>query len=275
VLGSRYVPGGSIPNNWGWHRKLISRLGNAVARMVLTLKLHDFTSGFRATRRHVLWDVLPDRFISDHYAYKLQLLWQLHQHQARIYEYPIEFIDRTKGVSKLPANSIIDSLRVLIVLKLRSVKGYLTMCCVGLSSALLQFGIYNALRQTLSPLHAIQGAIFVAVLNSFLLNSRITFKHTHPKTTAQKARSFGLFLAYSALMMMVQSVWLQLGITLVGAGVWTENILMVGGIIIGSVINYFTYSRFIWPRPVDNSKASCGSPALDSETTPRVEESKF
>src|SRR3989344_4028985 len=27
VIGSRYVPGGSIPEEWGWHRKFLSRFG--------------------------------------------------------------------------------------------------------------------------------------------------------------------------------------------------------------------------------------------------------
>ena len=38
VVASRYVKGGSIPQNWGWHRKLLSKLGNIVARIVLTPK---------------------------------------------------------------------------------------------------------------------------------------------------------------------------------------------------------------------------------------------
>jgi dolichol-phosphate mannosyltransferase len=122
AIGSRYIRGGSIPQNWGLHRKFLSVLGNMVARCILSFQYKDFTSGFRATRRRVLFHVLPDRFLSNHYAYKLHLLWILHQHQARIVEVPIEFVDREKGVSKLPANSIIDSLRVILTLRLADIK---------------------------------------------------------------------------------------------------------------------------------------------------------
>jgi len=125
VLGSRYVPEGSIPKDWGWRRKIISILGNQVARLILTTQYKDFTSGFRMTRRAMLQEVLGEQFISNHYAYKLQLLWRLHQCQATICEYPIVFVDRVKGQSKLPANSIIDSLRVLLILRSYEIKRFL------------------------------------------------------------------------------------------------------------------------------------------------------
>ena len=121
VIGSRYVTGGSIPHDWAWHRKCLSVLGNQVARFVLTSRYQDFTSGFRATRRHALCKALPEAFLSNHYAYKIELLWTLHLNKARITEYPIEFIDRTSGESKLPTNSIFDSLRVLFTLRVKQV----------------------------------------------------------------------------------------------------------------------------------------------------------
>lgn len=121
VLGSRYIAGGSIPSDWGWHRKLISILGNQVARFILTAKYKDFTSGFRITRRAPLQAALRENFISNHYAYKLQLLWILYRNKAHIVEYPIDFIDREKGKSKLPANSILDSMRVIFYLRLSAI----------------------------------------------------------------------------------------------------------------------------------------------------------
>ncbi len=126
VIGSRYVPGGSIPRDWAWHRKFLSILGNWVARCILTRQYKDFTSGFRATRRLALARALPKAFLSNHYAYKLELLWTLHLNQAQITEYPIEFIDRTSGESKLPTNSILDSLRVLVTLRFKQVVDFIS-----------------------------------------------------------------------------------------------------------------------------------------------------
>ncbi|OGV28587.1 MAG: hypothetical protein A3E88_04730 [Legionellales bacterium RIFCSPHIGHO2_12_FULL_35_11] len=124
VLGSRYVKNGSIPKDWGWHRKLISIFGNQLARFVLTKKYKDFTSGFRVTSRAALLEATKTNFLSNHYAYKLHLLWLLHKNGASIREYPIDFLDREKGKSKLPANSILDSLRVILLLRLFEFKKF-------------------------------------------------------------------------------------------------------------------------------------------------------
>lgn len=131
VLGSRYIKGGSIPKDWGIHRKIISILGNQVARLFLTPKYKDFTSGFRLTRRQHLQKAISVKYISNNYAYKLQLLWNLHKNKAKITEFPIEFVDRTKGKSKLPANSIFDSLYVIFLLRLKEFKQIISTSLVS------------------------------------------------------------------------------------------------------------------------------------------------
>ncbi len=122
VVGSRYIVGGSIPKKWGWHRKLFSTLGNIIARTLLTFKYKDFTSGFRISRTSFLQQILPTRFLTNHYAYKLELFWLLHKAKAQIIEFPIQFIDREKGQSKLPKNCVIDSLKVLFILRFKEMK---------------------------------------------------------------------------------------------------------------------------------------------------------
>lgn len=260
VVGSRYVIGGSIPKAWGWHRKLLSVLGNKVARWFLTSKYKDFTSGFRMTHRRVLETVLPTAFLSNHYAYKIELMWLLHRKKARIAEYPIVFVDREKGVSKLPTNSILDSLRVLSVLRFNALQGYLKMCLVGLSGVLVQCVLYNVLRQTMPPIQAAQCAIFAAIVNNFLLNNRFTFKTA--MTRAQCFKSLGLFIGYSLMMVGAQSYWLHLGLKYLGQGGLQENITLLSGIILGSLLNYLIYSRLIWRQ---NPTISSAAP-LDNNT---------
>ena len=261
VVGSRYVRGGSIPKQWGWHRKLLSVLGNYAARFMLTTKYKDFTSGFRATHRRVLDKVLPEKFLSNQYAYKIQLLWLLHKNKARICEYPIEFIDRQQGVSKLPANSIFDSLRVLFILRFQAFGRYFKMCLVGLSGVFIQCLVYNVLRQSMPPLYAVQFAMVAAIINNYILNNRFTFKGSSSVYRHQKATSFGLFLGYSLLMISVQSYWLHLGLKYVGSGYLKENLTIFTGMLIGSFVNYLIYSRFIWRR-----KSKSSFVPLDSNT---------
>src|SRR4051812_32490327 len=47
AIGSRYVPGGSVPG-WKKSRRFISQGGNIYAAMVLGLHVRDLTAGFRA-----------------------------------------------------------------------------------------------------------------------------------------------------------------------------------------------------------------------------------
>lgn len=248
VLGSRYVKGGHIPDDWGWHRKLLSILGNYIARLALTPQYKDFTSGFRATRREALQQALPPKFISNQYAYKIELLWRLHQNKARIEEYPITFVDRQQGFSKLPTNSILDSLRVLAVLRLQHMNSYFKMCLVGVSGMLVQYVIYNLLRLQLSPVSAVQFAVLGAMLNNYVLNNHFTFKKETRPTRYQAIKSLALFTGYSTLMIGFQSYWLHLGIRYFGTGYLKENIILMSGIIVGSFLNYTIYSKLIWRK---------------------------
>ncbi len=248
VVGSRYIDGGSIPNNWELHRKLFSILGNYIARVVLTPKYKDFTSGFRATRRQQLIKILPHQFLTNHYAYKMQLLWLLHKNKARIREYPIDFIDRNTGYSKLPKNSIVDSLRVVFTLRYYEIKRYLKMCLVGSLGILVQFITYNVLREyfKFSPFDASQIAVCTAIINNFVLNSQITFSVKNKTAWSLKIKRLLLFAIYSVFIINLQSYWLRLGVLCFGGGPLHENIIMGIGIGLMSLLNYYTYSRHIW-----------------------------
>ncbi|PWY57038.1 glycosyltransferase family 2 protein [Legionella qingyii] len=248
VLGSRYVEGGSIPSNWELHRKLFSILGNYIARAVLTPKYKDFTSGFRATRRQQLIKILPHQFLTNHYAYKMQLLWLLHKNKAKIREYPIDFIDRNQGYSKLPKNSVVDSLRVVFTLRYHEIKRYLKMCLVGSLGIFVQFITYNVLREyfQFSPFEASQIAVCAAIINNFFLNSKITFSAKNKLPWSLKIKRLLIFTIYSVFIINLQSYWLRLGIFCFGVGPLRENIIMGIGIGLMSLLNYYTYSRHIW-----------------------------
>lgn len=48
VIGTRFIDGGSIPDDWGLDRILLSKGGNLIARLALGAHhLHDITSGFK------------------------------------------------------------------------------------------------------------------------------------------------------------------------------------------------------------------------------------
>lgn len=119
VMGSRYVKGGKIETDWAWNRRMISRAGNWVARFFLTWKFRDLTSGFRATKVSLLNKVPLEDLLSKNYAYKLHLFWELFQRTHAIVEVPITFMDRRHGASKFPKNTMWESLKVVVMLRLR------------------------------------------------------------------------------------------------------------------------------------------------------------
>src|SRR3989304_3916427 len=74
ILGSRYIPGGSIPAEWGIDRKLLSVVGNLVARTCLILPhVHDVTGGFKLSRVKGFMDEFDfSKLLSKSFAYKIR-----------------------------------------------------------------------------------------------------------------------------------------------------------------------------------------------------------
>jgi len=92
VIGSRYIKGGSIPKEWAIYRKFISWAGNLFARVVLLfLKTHDVTSGFKLTRVKGFLDKVDlDNLISKSYAYKIHILFEVVKNRgAKVKEVPM------------------------------------------------------------------------------------------------------------------------------------------------------------------------------------------
>jgi dolichol-phosphate mannosyltransferase len=108
VIGSRYVAGGAVVN-WPNHRRVLSRLANSYIRVVTRLNARDCTSGYRCWRREALARLPLDRFISDGYAFLVEMLFVASLDGSRISEVPITFVERRQGESKLSLGVLIES----------------------------------------------------------------------------------------------------------------------------------------------------------------------
>lgn len=117
VTGSRFVKGGKIPKEWQYHRKILSILGNRIARFFLSNRIKDYTTGYRGIRTQVLNRINLDTLLSKSYAYKIHLMWELYLSGAQIIEYPIHFVDRVNGQSKFPRDNAVESLKVVMRLR--------------------------------------------------------------------------------------------------------------------------------------------------------------
>jgi dolichol-phosphate mannosyltransferase len=100
VIGSRYITGGSIPN-WTRRRRLLSRVGNAYASLMLGLDASDVTSGYRAYRSEVLVAAGYDTTRATGYAFQIELTNAVARLGGIVREVPIEFRDREHGRSKM------------------------------------------------------------------------------------------------------------------------------------------------------------------------------
>lgn len=109
AVGSRYVPGGRIPD-WSWHRRALSRWGNRYARFALGLAVRDATSGFRAYRAEILGRVELGRVASDGYGFQVEMAYRVERAGGRIVEIPIEFRDRLEGCSKMSGRIVAEAL---------------------------------------------------------------------------------------------------------------------------------------------------------------------
>jgi dolichol-phosphate mannosyltransferase len=108
AIGSRYVPGGSIPD-WKWIRRAISRGGGLYARTMLGLSVHDATAGFRAYHRRLLSRLDLDGIRADGYGFQVEMTYFTERNGGRIAEVPITFRDRSLGHSKMSGRIVVEA----------------------------------------------------------------------------------------------------------------------------------------------------------------------
>ncbi len=109
VVGSRYIAGGSV-TDWSRSRVALSRGGNAYARFMLGLPIHDATSGYRVYRRDLLDALLRDPFASDGYGFQIELVSRAHRLGYDVGEAPITFRERVYGESKISRSIVAEAL---------------------------------------------------------------------------------------------------------------------------------------------------------------------
>jgi len=124
VLGSRYVPGGSV-ENWGAVRRAISAGGSLYARLLLGVPVRDLTGGFKCFRRTVLETIDLDAIHSKGYAFQIELTYRALRRGFRVREIPIRFVDREVGGSKMSRSIVLEAIWKVPLLRLAALGGRL------------------------------------------------------------------------------------------------------------------------------------------------------
>ena len=110
VIGSRWVPGGSVVN-WPWHRAALSRGGNLYVRLLLGINVHDATAGYRLYRRQTLEKIELETVRSTGYVFQTDLAARTLRAGLVVREVPIAFVERVRGDSKMSGAVAVESLR--------------------------------------------------------------------------------------------------------------------------------------------------------------------
>lgn len=118
VVGSRFAPGGT--NTDGVVRRMVSRTGSSLARLVLKVPIMDLTGGFLGLRRQVLETIDVQGLDADGFAFQIELKYRVFSAGFRIAEVPISFSKRRVGDSKMNMGIIVEGIRSLA--RLRSAK---------------------------------------------------------------------------------------------------------------------------------------------------------
>jgi dolichol-phosphate mannosyltransferase len=108
VIGSRWIPGGSVVN-WPAHRLWLSRGANFYARFALGIPVSDITAGFRAYPIEVAVAAARD-IDSRGYSFQIEMALRVHDAGLPIIEVPIEFREREAGNSKMSRNVVMEAM---------------------------------------------------------------------------------------------------------------------------------------------------------------------
>jgi len=252
VIGSRYTNGGSIPSNWGLHRKIFSIFGNLLVKSILMrFWIHDWTGGFRAMRKEVFLKEKDELKLFKGYTFQVAFLHMAIRDSYKIAEVPFVAQDRTLGRSKIaPLEYIINLLRY--VLKARFFEllhsPFLKYAITGfigyvINAVTLEIFFRNGLHP------AIAGAIGAefSIIWNFAMNNFWSFskyKITKPLKVLLKFPQFNL-VSFGSLVII--SAVLAIGTHFFGTS--SRQIFLV--IAIGLFVipySYTMYNIFIWKR---------------------------
>jgi dolichol-phosphate mannosyltransferase len=264
VLGSRYIPGGGIPDDWGLHRKFLSVVGNIIIMIVLTdFRIKDWTGGYRCISKPVYKavhkELSSERFSG--YTFQIGFLHKAVRKGFKITEVPFKFVDRTYGQSKLGMEYIKNTMIYILKTRLMEIinNRFFKFAMVGGIGALIQLSTLQLYRFLGLPYQlAFFLAIETAIVSNFIWNNVWTFSDRKLKTK-QIPSKFVQFNLASSGSIIIQQIVALIGefavglfalftLPIINLTVDTGMVYAVLGILLGLSWNFFAYNKFIWKK---------------------------
>ena len=255
VVGARYIKGGSIPENWGIHRKIYSIIGNLIVRIILMrFWHHDWTSGYRALKKEVFEEIKPQLHEFKGYTFQVSFLHKAIARRYKVTEVPFHFTDRTLGKSKIaPREYIFDLLRYIITARIYELihSPFLKYAITGFIGFLINaitLEIFAEIFKFAPPIAAALSAELSIIWN-FIVNNFWAFgqhKITSPWKIIIKFPQFNL-VSFGSLAIITSIV--TVGTHFFGNNTLVRQLSLI--IAVGLFVvpySYAMYNIFIWKR---------------------------
>lgn len=245
VIGSRYIKGGSIPENWAIYRKILSVLGNIVIRLgFMSSKSADWTSGYRAIKTWIIKEAVPYIEPYTGYVFQVALLDFAMKHKARIAQVPINFKDRTSGVSKINfSQTIVQTLWYVF-----THSSFIKFFIVGTIGFVIDFAISYLFIEKVHTQVWIATLLSTetAIISNFFMNNFWSFAHKkvdHRMNSYMKG--FFKFNVVSSGSIAIQTIGVQLLSSMFTKKFWyIYKVIIIVFIVIP--YSYILYNKFIW-----------------------------
>ncbi|WP_435020821.1 glycosyltransferase [Tundrisphaera sp. TA3] len=245
VIGSRYVPGGSTDDEWGFFRWLNSQVATLLARPLTAAR--DPMAGFFAFRRAEL-EKAP---YLNPIGYKIGLELIVKCGLENVGEVPIQFIDRRFGQSKLSLKEQIRYLQHLLRLyayKFSSASTAAQFAAVGLSGLIVNLSVITLMvAMGFGNNAAVACGITISLVTNFLLHRRFSFAYPRSGPFFRQFGSFALASFFGAVVNFAVT-------SLVARSRWAPPIQVAAtiGVAAGMSFNYLAtqfvvFRRRMWP----------------------------
>ncbi len=247
AIGSRYIKGGSIPQDWAWHRKMFSVLGNIIVKFgFMNLRLNDWTSGYRCIKSWFVKQVLSEMKNFNGYVFQIALLDRAKKMNLKIAEIPLIFKDRKIGSSKINSIQYITNTIIYVLLnssfiKFAIVGGIGFLVDFGLSYALIEKAKFAIWTSTILSAEA-------AIISNFLFNNFWSF--SYKKIEGKLSSYISKFINFNFVSlgsMAIQTILLSIATTFLNKELWPAYKAII---IILFVIpySYYMYNFVIWKK---------------------------
>lgn len=255
VIGTRYSMGGSIPKDWGIHRKFLSIYGNMFIRLLFGKRgVNDWTGGYRALRKEVFLKEKSKLGKFTGYTFQVGSLYNVIKDGFKVSEVPFIAKDRTLGKSKIPGlETIVKTL--IFVIKVRFLElifgTFGKFLVVGGTGFILQLIVYRFLiSATTFPLGlANLLSAQLAIFSNYNLNNLWTFKKDKAKNFSNYlVKMLGFFASSNVGVIIIQSGFIQLGEYLFGREYPLPYVYFVLATGILLVYNFTMYRFVIWRK---------------------------